>query len=102
MFVIFITSSLNSDSNHPSIAALCASMDAKAFRYAAFIKFQRPRLEIIPDLGAMVKDAFKTFYQTCGRKPKRILFYRDGVSEGQFKEVLEAEVKAIKGIVTSL
>lgn len=29
--------------------------------------------------------------------PKRILFYRDGVSEGQFKQVLEKELPLIKG-----
>lgn len=28
--------------------------------------------------------------------PKRIIFYRDGVSEGQFKTVLETEVPRIK------
>jgi eukaryotic translation initiation factor 2C len=29
--------------------------------------------------------------------PNRIIFYRDGVSEGQFKTVLEQEVDKIKG-----
>lgn len=30
--------------------------------------------------------------------PRRIIFYRDGVSEGQFKTVLETEVPHLKGI----
>jgi eukaryotic translation initiation factor 2C len=30
--------------------------------------------------------------------PKRILFYRDGVSEGQFKQVLDKEVPLIRGL----
>lgn len=30
--------------------------------------------------------------------PKRILFFRDGVSEGQFKQVLEKELPLIKGL----
>ena len=30
--------------------------------------------------------------------PRRIIFYRDGVSEGQFKTVLETEVPRLKGI----
>ena len=68
----------------PSIAALCASMDAKASRYAASIRVQSGRTEIIADLANMVKELLKTFYQTCGRKPERILFYRDGVSGSQF------------------
>src|SRR5690554_3332794 len=32
----------------------------------------------------------------CGLKPERILFYRDGVSEGQFAEVLKTEVAALQ------
>ena len=84
-------------SGRPSIAAMCASMDARASRYAATIRIQTGRQEVINELADMVKELLKTFYQTCKRKPERILFYRDGVSEGQFKEVLEKETMAIKG-----
>ncbi len=76
-------------------------MDAKASRYAASIRVQTGRTEIIADLANMVKELLKTFYQTCGRKPDRILFYRDGVSEGQFAHVLKEEISAVRGIVTS-
>jgi len=31
------------------------------------------------------------------QSPKRIIFYRDGVSEGQFKQVLEKELPLIRG-----
>src|ERR1044072_7698547 len=86
----------------PSIAALCASMDAKASRYAASIRVQSGRTEIIADLANMVKELLKTFYQTCGRKPDRILFYRDGVSEGQFGQVLKSEINAVRCIVSSI
>src|ERR1051325_527171 len=88
----------DSNSGRPSIAAMCASMDAKASRYAASIRVQTGRQEVINDLADMVKELLKTFYLTCGRKPERILFYRDGVSEGQFSQVLENETMAIKGI----
>src|SRR5437868_13299130 len=87
------------DNVRPSIAALCASMDAKASRYAASIRVQSSRTEIIADLANMVKELLKTFYQTCGRKPDRILFYRDGVSEGQFGQVLKGEISAVRCIV---
>ena len=85
------------NSGRPSIAAVCASMDAKASRYAASIRVQTGKQEVISDLAEMVKELLKTFYQTCGRKADRILFYRDGVSESQFSIVLEHEIKAIKG-----
>ncbi|CAB4439948.1 unnamed protein product [Rhizophagus irregularis] len=90
------------EDDKPSIAALCGSMDAKASRYAATIRVQTGRFEIIADLANMVKDLLKTFYQTCGRKPERILFYRDGVSEGQFKHVLQSEINAVRAACQAL
>jgi hypothetical protein len=50
----------------------------------------------------MVKEVLKSFYKAYGQKPERILFYRDGASEGQFKEVLESEVAAIMAACASL
>jgi len=90
------------DTERPSIAALCASMDAKASRYAASIRVQTGRTEIIADLANMVKELLKTFYQTCGRKPDRILFYRDGVSEGHFSQVLKSEINAVRAACQAL
>lgn len=85
------------DNESPSYAALCGSIDSKASRYAATIRVQTRRYEIIVDLGNMVKELLKAFYRSCGSKPRRILFYRDGVSEGQFKHVLKNELNAIRG-----
>ncbi|ORX53593.1 Piwi-domain-containing protein [Hesseltinella vesiculosa] len=90
------------DMNRPSIASLTASMDSFASRYASTIRVQANRTEMIADLATMVKDMLKTFYQSCGNKPARLLFYRDGVSEGQFQEVLNTEVAAIRAACTSL
>jgi len=72
-------------------------MDSRASRYSASIRVQSGRTDIIADLGNMTKELLKTFYQSCGRKPERILFYRDGVSEGQFSQVLRGEVDALRG-----
>ncbi|KAG0302521.1 hypothetical protein BGZ98_007426 [Dissophora globulifera] len=90
------------DDVRPSIASLVGSMDAHASRYAASVRVQAARTETVADLSDMAKELLKAFYQTCGRKPERIVFYRDGVSEGQFKEVLETEVQAIKAACVSL
>ncbi|CAO3587528.1 unnamed protein product [Absidia cylindrospora] len=88
--------------NRPSIAALTASMDSTASKYASSIRIQAGRTEIIADLGNMVKDMLKMFFGNCGFKPQQILFYRDGVSEGQFSQVLDQEVAAIHAACASL
>ncbi|KAG0012884.1 Eukaryotic translation initiation factor 2C, partial [Entomortierella chlamydospora] len=90
------------DDRKPSIASLVGSMDARAARYAATVRVQAARTENIADLGGMVVELLKTFYQTCGQKPERILFYRDGVSEGQFAEVLRSEVESVRDACKSL
>ncbi|KAJ3387739.1 argonaute 1 [Lobulomyces angularis] len=82
--------------SNQSIAALVGSMDAQCSRYAASIRVQTGRQEVISDLNSMIIELLKTFYQTCGAKPERIVFYRDGVSEQQFNDVLAFEVDAIR------
>ncbi|GES81009.1 piwi domain-containing protein [Rhizophagus clarus] len=90
------------ENESPSYAGLCGSMDARASRYAASIRVQGGRDEIINDLANMVKELLKAFYQTCGSKPQRILFYRDGVSENQFEHVLKKEINAIRAACQAL
>ena len=47
-------------------------------------------------LKDMVLELMKQFYRQTHGKPERIVFYRDGVSEGQFHMVLNYEVTAIR------
>ncbi|KAJ3021872.1 argonaute 1 [Thoreauomyces humboldtii] len=101
---------IGADVTHPapgspsnqSIAALVGSMDAQCSRFAAAIRIQRGRSEIIADLASMTTELLKNFYQTCGAKPERIVFYRDGVSDGQISNVLAAESAAIAQACTQL
>ncbi|KAI7856147.1 Piwi domain-containing protein [Circinella umbellata] len=90
------------DFNKPSIAAVTASMDARGVRYSAATRVQGNRVEQIQDLEGMVKEHLKSFYRASGQKPVRILFYRDGVSEGQFAMVLKEEVSQIQRACASL
>lgn len=63
-------------------------MDAHPSRYAATVRVQQHRQEIIQDLASMVKELLIQFYKSTRFKPNRIIFYRDGVSEGQFHQVI--------------
>ncbi|KAL2915988.1 hypothetical protein HK105_204412 [Polyrhizophydium stewartii] len=91
-----VTHPAHGSSSSQSIAAVVASMDAQCSRYAASVRVQRGRHEYIQDLSGMMIELLKTFYQTCAAKPERIVFYRDGVTESQFSDVLRREVEAIR------
>ncbi|XP_066147869.1 protein argonaute-2 isoform X2 [Euwallacea fornicatus] len=85
------------DNKKPSIAAVVGSMDAHPSRYAATVRVQQHRQEIIQELSSMVRELLIMFYKsTGGYKPHRIILYRDGVSEGQFLQLLQHELTAIR------
>ncbi|KAJ3728781.1 ribonuclease H-like domain-containing protein, partial [Lentinula raphanica] len=79
----------------PSTTSLVWSMDPHAAHYHALTEVQAPRLEIIQDLGQMVHDAVLTFGKQNGT-PNQLIFFRDGVSEGEFAQVAEREIQAIR------
>ncbi|XP_010435959.1 PREDICTED: protein argonaute 5-like [Camelina sativa] len=104
------------DDSSPSIAAVVASMDwPEITKYRGLVSAQAHREEIIQDLYKLVQDPergpvhsglirehFKAFRNATGKIPKRIIFYRDGVSEGQFDQVLLYEMNAIRMACSSL
>lgn len=100
--------------DRPSIASLVSSFDATFSRYAAFTKVQSPRVEVIEELEDMflvrsltflrvafnltlVQTALRYFHHVNHVTPRRIIFYRDGVSEGEYQTVEEIEIRAISG-----
>ncbi|GAB2263070.1 hypothetical protein Droror1_Dr00004067 [Drosera rotundifolia] len=100
----------------PSIAAVVASMDwPEITKYRGLVSAQGPREEIIRDLyesvqdptkglvhGGMIRELLIAFRRSTREKPHRIIFYRDGVSEGQFAQVLLDEMDAIRKACASL
>ena len=45
----------------------------------------------------MVREMLIHFYQTTRFKPSKIIFYRDGVSEGQFQQVRRGGMELVGG-----
>ncbi|XP_028395375.1 protein argonaute-2-like [Dendronephthya gigantea] len=84
------------DSTTPSIAAVVASMDSHPNLYSAEVRIQKHRLEIIAELKEMVVILLKKFRASTKVAPEKIIFYRDGVSEGQFRDVLIHELQAFQ------
>ena len=59
-------------------------------------------MEIIKELDTMVSDLLRVFADGCnGRLPNKIIFYRDGVDDGQYQKVLDNEVNKIKNACRS-
>ncbi|KAG6817094.1 hypothetical protein H0H87_012862 [Tephrocybe sp. NHM501043] len=80
----------------PSVTSLVWSYDEYAARYVAFTGLQNPRVETIEGLQDMVKRAIVAFGMRNRTSPKRIMFFRDGVSEGEFDQVLKIELGAMR------
>ncbi|KAJ1694860.1 hypothetical protein LUZ63_011558 [Rhynchospora breviuscula] len=91
------------EDTNPSIAAVVASQDWPEIAiYAGTFRPQAPRQEIISHLGEMVIEHLKSFKSNTNMEPQQIIFYRDGVGESQFQQVLQHEITAIKSACKKL
>ena len=77
-----------------SFTSLIGSVDSDTSRYVAECRPQAARVEMIQDLKDMAENILKLYKNYRAQKekkpfnPKRIIFFRDGVSEGEFRQVL--------------
>ncbi|KAK0473906.1 argonaute-like protein [Armillaria novae-zelandiae] len=89
----------------PSYTALVASVDKLGADYIARSGIQTSRQEMISDLKDMAKEGIQAYIKRrsnvekitiASAKPKRLIFFRDGVSEGEFEQVLKKELPLLK------
>lgn len=89
-----------------SMAALTVSMNRQATRYAAACDTNGHRVEMITEdnIKKLLKPLLQHWVQNVGQGqfPKHIIYVRDGVSEGQFSQVMEQEVKHMKAMLASV
>lgn len=87
----------------PSVAAIVASVDGHLAQWPAAIKIQRGRQEMVDDLTELFEGRLKLWSKkNQGKYPVNIILYRDGVSEGQYDQVLKLELPSIQKAVTQL
>jgi eukaryotic translation initiation factor 2C len=95
----------------PSYTGLVANLDSNSAKYVATTTVQTSRQEMIDKLEEMSVELLRMYmnYRIQAEKksqaaapPKRIIFYRDGVSEGQFQQVLDIELPRLKAACTQL
>ena len=83
----------------PSIAAVVASIDNEYGQWPGSVRCQgskEAKQEMVSTLQVMMEERLKAWIQKNGRGPAKILIYRDGVSEGQYKTVLDEELGRIR------
>lgn len=83
----------------PSIAAMVASIDKEFTQYPASLRYNdspdvnlAESTEEIFDLAEMLDERLKAYQKhNDGRLPKRIIFFRDGLSEDQLENYYKTE-----------
>ena len=86
-----------------SIAAITVSFDKRGLKYAGLVETNGVRVEMITkenwesQFGLLAKRWIQTL--GSGRCPQHIVYFRDGVSEGQYPQVLEQEVRDLKAVI---
>ncbi|KAL8761911.1 MAG: hypothetical protein Q9184_002015 [Pyrenodesmia sp. 2 TL-2023] len=81
----------------PSIAGIVASIDGRYGQWPASMRAQTSRQEMIDKLDELFGerlDAWRKYNQ--GGLPTRIIIYRDGVSEGQYRTLLQNELPQVQ------
>ncbi|XP_062557974.1 protein argonaute-2 isoform X2 [Armigeres subalbatus] len=88
--------------NIPSVVGVAASYDLEGFRFNCCYRLQNAKDEMIRDLQNIVVKQLRQFKQQNQKLPELIMYYRDGVSEGQFQEVLTVELRAMQAAAASV
>jgi len=73
-----------------------ASHDLLGSQYNMEWRLQSPRVEIIQELEDIVHKQLLKFKEKAKCVPRKIFYFRDGVSEGQFLQLLEYELVSIR------
>lgn len=85
-----------------SMAAMTMSLDRFGGRYAAACETNGHRVEIIsqPNVRKMLFPMVNHWAANVGggRLPQQVIYFRDGVSEGQFQHVIKQEVPYLKEV----
>uniref|UniRef100_A0A224YKC6 Aubergine n=1 Tax=Rhipicephalus zambeziensis TaxID=60191 RepID=A0A224YKC6_9ACAR len=88
----------DSSSRKLSAGAFVASMNRGFTRWYSRVAFHASHQELGSQLGSLLQDAIHKYMQAnAGSAPDRIIFFRDGVSDGQIPQVREWEIDQIVG-----
>jgi len=85
-----------SSSKAPSVASIVASIDQWLAQWPADLQLQQARQEMVSGLEPLFVSRLQLWLKHNKEYPQNILVYRDGVSEGQYEQVLDQELPALR------
>jgi eukaryotic translation initiation factor 2C len=91
-----------SSSNAPSVASIVASVDQWLGQWPGDLRIQTGRQEMVADMQGLFKSRLLLWRSKQGVLPENILIYRHGVSEGQYDQVLDIELPAVRNACKEL
>lgn len=80
----------------PSVVGVAATHDEFWARYNMQYRIQKSTVENIEDMDSIVTHHLQVYFRYQRRYPDQIIYYRDGVSDGQFPIVKRNELTGIR------
>jgi len=80
----------------PSVAGVVASVDKFLGQWPCDFAIQEARKEMVSALEGMILSRLNLWEKRNKHLPENLLVYRDGVSEGQYDQLLEQELPLIR------
>lgn len=80
----------------PSVVGVAASHDPYGAAYNMQYRLQRAALEEIEDMESITLEHLGVYKKYIGKYPEHIIYYRDGVSDGQFPKIKNEELRGIR------
>ncbi|KAH8379008.1 hypothetical protein KR009_002612 [Drosophila setifemur] len=86
----------------PSVVGVAASHDPYGAAYNMQYRLQRGALEEIEDMESIMLEHLRVYKQYRKVYPEHIIYYRDGVSDGQFPKIKNQELRGINAACARL
>ncbi|KAH8294114.1 hypothetical protein KR054_008411, partial [Drosophila jambulina] len=79
----------------PSVVGVVASHDPYGGVYNINYRLQRPTLELIEDMESITMESLRVYREYRNAYPDHIVYYRDGVDDGQLPKIKRDELRGI-------
>lgn len=75
-----------------SITSLCATVSSDYVNFVNFCRFHENTNKLTPKLGEILDNAVEYYEKLNGKKPSKILLYREGSNERQREKIVKLEI----------